>query len=166
MKVGQGTGLQSHFPGDLLASKCKGEGVSMPPASEQRLGSVNTTTSTREEQQCGQKSRWQAWGGVMKAAKRIGQDSEDRLRLQTDGGEKLGRPCWLQLQGELGSQGRCVPRGDQGTRGHGFLRKSTFSVLTCFCCPCTHLCPNGIGPFLEGSTLGTPNSKFQTNNSQ
>lgn len=74
--------------------------MSMPPSSGQRLVSVNRTRCTGVERQHGGKSRWQPGGGVPKAAERMGQDSGDRLRLQTEDGEKLGRLWWPQRQEE------------------------------------------------------------------
>lgn len=62
--------------------------------------SANATRSTEVKQQSEAKSRQQPGGGVPKAAKRMGQDSEDRLRLQTGDEEKLAQSRWPQLQEE------------------------------------------------------------------
>lgn len=53
-------------PADLLASRHKGEGVSMPPSNEQRLVLAKTTRSTEVDQQSKGNPGGNQGGGVPK----------------------------------------------------------------------------------------------------
>lgn len=102
---------RSTRPADLLASRHKGEGVSMPPSNGQRLVSANTTRSTDVEPQSKEKSWWPPGGGVPKTTEWVGtretgQGCRQMVRKNWEG--HSGHSCRMN---EVVREG--VPRGDQ-----------------------------------------------------